>query len=47
MTGYGITFEQIGALMAGQRVVISYSSLEEHGMVEQHELELIPPIEND
>jgi hypothetical protein len=47
MTECQITSEQIEALAVGQRVAISYLSMEEYGEVVEHELELVPPMDND
>lgn len=38
-----LTSEQIQLLMNGQRVLVSYPTLEEYGRVDQHEIELVPP----
>ena len=38
-----LTYEQILALANRQKVQVSYSTLEEYGRVDRHEIELIPP----
>jgi hypothetical protein len=41
-----LTSEQVLLLMDGQRVRVSYSTLEEYGNTYQHMIELVPPISN-
>ena len=38
-----LTSEQIQALADGKNVLVSYSTPEEYGRVEQHEIELVTP----
>lgn len=38
-----LTLEQVWDLMAGRTVRASYSTFEEYGRVDQHEMELVPP----
>ncbi len=38
-----LTFEQIQSLISGQRVQVSFTTLEEYGNTYRHDIELVPP----